>query len=367
MGTWRQHRVVVVLVVAGVAGVAVAALAVVLLGRHLSGPSAGQVTQRSPSPSTSTGPGPSASPSRQSATSPALSAVAPGSPPRVSYAVGHTVHLPDGSTAALPSGSGRVAEFTPYAGGWLVVSGGTLRRFDGRGQLLMSGSGGSLAVSLDGTVTAFLVEGRLHVGPSRGVAGVESVEPVHAAAGALAGFLHDGGIVYDSSEGRVRALGRDAKGNRVDRTVSNLAGATATSYVGDLVAGRISEGAGRVVSASSGQTSWTAPGWQLLAFSPDGRYVAAANSPTGGDYGAIGILDAHTGKVKSSMALLGNGLSVDGAVAWEDDDSLLFPAYEQSKRTWAILRLSLDGTVHRATDVTRSPGDRPPFVFATRP
>ena len=56
--------------------------------------------------------------------------------------------------------------------------------------------------------------------------------------------------------------------------------------------------------------------------SPDGRFVSAISSATGGDPDAIAVLDAASGEVVAELTLLEDGLGEAGA-AFEPDGSLL--------------------------------------------
>ncbi|MEP6816691.1 MAG: hypothetical protein ABI873_14190 [Marmoricola sp.] len=353
-------------VVAAVAVVAVVAPAAVLVGRHLGGPESRNVAPVGPSPTVTTSPGP-----KPLSKTLSLARIAAGPAPQISYANGHTLHNPDGSTSRLPASTGRVAEFTSYHGGALVVNADDdrLLKLDGRGSVVSSGPGGSIALTIDGTFLAYQVGARIYTGgaSSMGNGNAGPGAKVDAPGGALVGFLSDLSLVYNGRAGSVRTLGKDAQGNAVVGTVPGLATADATSYVGDLVAGTTSLGRGEVVSATSGKSLWTSPEWRPLAFSTDGRYVAATSSTTVGAPQRLAILDARTGKQVTYLGLVTNGLTLGGGLAWEDDDQLLFVTYAQGKSDWAILRLAPDGTLNRASEISSAPGDSPPFAFATRP
>ncbi len=99
-----------------------------------------------------------------------------------------------------------------------------------------------------------------------------------------------------------------------------------------------------MVDASAGTVRWSAPGWGLLAFSPDGSKVIAGRS---GDPLLLGAFDSSTGERLHELAMPAGLLPWQ--VAWEDDEHLLM-AVSQGQRE-AILRVTLDGTLVRATDL----------------
>jgi hypothetical protein len=100
-------------------------------------------------------------------------------------------------------------------------------------------------------------------------------------------------------------------------------------------------------------------------FSPDGRYLAAYQSATGGELETVAILDARSGAIVATSVTPGVQALPAPPAAWEDDDDLLIPYRGGS--SWALLRLAPDGSVDRASQVVKSPADAPPFEFAVRP
>jgi len=88
-----------------------------------------------------------------------------------------------------------------------------------------------------------------------------------------------------------------------------------------------------------------------------------------GDPESIAILDARTGRTVQEMRLFSRKLYLIGlppALAWEDDDSLLFDVADKDGRE-AILRLTVDGTLTRATDPVPTVDAQPAYLFPVQP
>jgi hypothetical protein len=108
-----------------------------------------------------------------------------------------------------------------------------------------------------------------------------------------------------------------------------------------------------VVDAGTGEVKWrSSSAWNLSRFSTSGRYVVGDQSvveqteESVGD--VIGIFDATTGHPVLSKML--PGLTFDALPVWESDDSVLVVAHDHAGDQ-AIVRVGLDGTVTRATDI----------------
>lgn len=314
-------------------------------------------------------PAPSPAPSQTNRTSPSpapgtrLDAIPRGADPQIPYLQGGVVHQPGGTTSRMPASASDVVAFTPYHGGWIVLdSVGGLAQLDNTGAEVRRSRQGeaALAVSSDLMRTAFQLGGNILVGISSGMGQGETPHAVglHAR---LVGFLGDR-VVYNAA-GTVRAVDDAGK----ETVVPGLTQARATSPDGDLVAGSgADDNSIRVVSVSQGRALWTKSGWFCAAFSPDGRYLAAYRTATGGELETVAILDARTGEVVTTSDTLGVQALPAPPTAWEDDQHLLIPYRGGS--SWALLRLATSGHVDRATDVVESPSqDMPPFVFAARP
>lgn len=142
--------------------------------------------------------------------------------------------------------------------------------------------------------------------------------------------------------------------------VPHLSTVRSVSPTGDLVAGRGPAGRGLVpvvAHTSTGAELWRAGGWSLGGFSVSGRYVVGTQTvgdqsvPGVGD--VVGIFDAATGRPVLSTVL--PNMTVVGDPVWEDDDSVLVVA-EDREQQQAILRVDLDGSITRATQVA-PPGE----------
>jgi hypothetical protein len=107
-----------------------------------------------------------------------------------------------------------------------------------------------------------------------------------------------------------------------------------------------------VVDARTGDVRWRAPLWTLSRFSASGRYIVGDQDvgeqtvETVGD--VIGIFDAATGRPVLDKPL--PGLTFDSLPVWEGDDAVLVVAHDDDGEQ-AIVRIGLDGSVSRATDV----------------
>ena len=320
----------------------------------------GEEPSPAPSPSVSGSSGPTPTPSPTAASS-GLATVPRGPRPHVAYLLDGTVHQPDGSTQRLPVKATDVVSLAPYHGGWIVLDTmGGLTQYDNTGRVVrQGGSDSALAVSADQMQTAFLLQGHLRLGISSGMGNGETDIAVGDTAH-LIGFLGDR-VAYSVS-GQVRTVDGTGK-------VTVLPGvrlSDGASAEGDLLAGRTDNGGTAVVSASSGRVLWTDPRWFPGTFSPDGRYLVAYQSATGGEFETVGILDARTGALVAQNRLDGvQALPAVPPVAWDSDDSLLIPYRGGSE--WALLRLGTDGTMTRATPVLTGSPYTDLLVFPGRP
>jgi hypothetical protein len=106
---------------------------------------------------------------------------------------------------------------------------------------------------------------------------------------------------------------------------------------------------------------WTASGWFLEKFSPDGSKVLGLKSE-GGVIVAWAAFDARSGDLERQAAIPA-GLEVH-QVAWEDDQHLLMSVTQDAST--AIVRSDL-GVAERATDVAPANGDDYPLAPASLP
>ena len=293
-----------------------------------------------------------------------LEAISRGRDLAIPWIAEGAIHVPGGADVPLPAGTWE--SFTSYHGGWLLSGSEGLVQLDGTGRTATIGPTSSrIAVSADGTRTAFHADGAVHVGITSGMGDGETLlftRSLDAGMRAPLGFLSGGRVVCQCLRDHVFVLD-DRPSISV---VPGLARASASTESGDLVAGASDEGNAVVVSAPNGKVLWAKAGWTLGSFSPDGEYVAAYQSATGGEFETVAILDARTGKVVATARTPGiQALPAVPPSAWEDDDDLLIPYRGGS--TWALVRLSSDGKVERASDVVESPAGAMPFVFSARP
>ena len=313
-------------------------------------PTVADPNRREPSPSEKSSP---------DAQVPGLEAVPRGRDIAIPWISDGVIHPAPGADVTLPAGGWDA--FTPYQGGWLL-SGDALVNLDGNGDVKqVSPSGSRIVASNDGTHTAFLARGTVRVGTTSGEG--ENIIPVPSPddSGPL-GFLSSERVVYNGRPGEVLVL------DPMDDSATGLTGlerAHSSTEVGDLVAGRTVDDECSVVSAVSGKTLWTKPGWFPAHFSPDGRFLAAYQTATGGEFETIGVLDARTGEVVATNDTA-NGVQAipETPTAWEDHDSLLIP-YRGG--AWAVLRLEVDGTITRATQVFEGSPLDAGLVFSARP
>ena len=286
-----------------------------------------------------------------------------GSPLEVTYLHDGTVHYAGGGTAQLPGDPKGVSAFTSYHGGWLVVDqdANTIRQYDNTGHVVRSGSNGALAVSGATAQTAFQMDSTIRIGTSMS----EGEQTVPAHTGGLVGLLSSG-VVYN--DGKVIL----ADGSGKTRQIRGLDSATTTYVPGDLVGGFVSDGhgtepiAGGVVKAKTGEVVWQNE-WLPLAFSQDGKYVAAVIAGDNGETGAVAILDATDGSVVAQMNLVDNRRYLrDRMVLFGQDDSALFPVDDATGHE-AVVRLTTDDKITRATPIAPTVGPGPAYVLATQP
>jgi hypothetical protein len=312
----------------------------------------------STAPTTPT-PSPTAEPSAPSA----LEQVRRGRDIGIPWMSDGVIHVPSGAEQRTPSGPWTT--FANYHGGWLL-SGAHLVQLDTQGRPHdVAQTGGRIAVSGDQMQTAYLADGTVRVGITTGMGDGESRLPTNSPdeTGPV-GFVSSGRVVYNGTKGQILLL--DPAGGST--SVDGMWRASASTDTGDLIAGETADGDLTVMSAT-GTSLWTKAHWVAGQFSPDGRYLAAYGSTTGGEHEAVALLDARTGDIVSStdaaVRALPDVAEPPTGTAWDLDGSLLIPY--RDGQTWAVLRLTVGGQLTRATDVfSGNPGDDG-LVFAARP
>lgn len=336
-----------------------------------------QPTADAPSPAPSPTPTTSGSPSPAPSGSPSptpthsdLATVRRGPDIAIPWMSNGVIHRPGARDVALPGGSWD--DFTNYHGGWLLSGGGGVVQLGGDGHATqLAQTGGRIAVSGDLMQTAFYADGKVRVGITTGMGEGEQSIPVRSPdeTGPV-GFLSRGRLVYNGLKGQILLLDPSDGSS----SLGGLARASASTVNGDLIAGTTvdNDGTAAVVSASGGKTLWTKPGWFTGQFSRDGRYLAAYQAATGGEFETVAILDARTGDVVTRSDAPGlhalpelAGPDMATGTAWDEGGSLLIPY--RDGQTWAILRLTVHGTLTRATDVFAGTPFDDNLLFAARP
>jgi hypothetical protein len=309
---------------------------------------------------------PATTPASPSPTAQPLADIPMGSPLEVTYLHDGTVHYAGGGTAQLPGDPKGVSAFTSYHGGWLVVDqdANTITQYDNTGQVVRSGSNGVLAVSTDGVQTVFQIGETIRTGTSMGEA--EGELKVPDAIGGLVGLVSSGIVLNAGDQVELSDSSDPPNGAPTTRQVNGLVYATTTYGPDDLVGGLADNAHGAVVKAKTGAVVWQNQ-WRPLAFSQDGKYVAAVIAGDNGETRAVAILDATDGSVVAQMPLVDNRRYLhDRTVLFGTDDSALFPVDDATGHE-AVVRLATDGTVTRATPTAPTVGTAPAYVFATQP
>jgi hypothetical protein len=276
----------------------------------------------------------------------------------------------DGGAGQLVTPEGRVdlpepySTITPYNGGWLTI--GSAQHPDSVIMLdadmnvthLDPAGGYELAVSQDGSRVAYVVrESKNQVmlvdAPTDGtdpitwlidVPGGEMLDPV--------GFLDDDTVVYSSDVADVMGIARAGGELTPITSLRRIDDASeATGMISGLVSYGIDGGCSGVMDPASGELVWKSCDYSNLRFSPDGRHVVAdASYFDGPGSPSLTILDAETGEVVSDFRPTARRTVVGvSQAAWEDDDSVL--AYIDEGGDQAMVRLGLDGSIERVTDV----------------
>lgn len=111
-----------------------------------------------------------------------------------------------------------------------------------------------------------------------------------------------------------------------------------------------------VIDVATGQPAWERTcDYGLRDFSPDGRFVSAGSAYRSGiGDPSISVLDATTGETVVDFTPPQALQLAIVQSAWEDADSLLVSVLQSADNDpaeYAVLRLDLDGTVERASEV----------------
>ena len=325
--------------------------------------------QQAPPPAASNGPTPSPSPTGPAPTPGpdgsfplTVHGLEQGAPAGLPYVVAksHELVTPDG-TLDLPEAYSTI---TPYNGGWLAIGSsqhpGKVIMLDADMNVTHTdpAGGSELAVSQDGSHVAYVVresnnQVMLVDAPTDGtdpvtwlidVPGRESLDPV--------GFLDDDTVVYNAPATDQMGF---ARAGSEPTPIDGLFRVDDTSEATGLVSGLVSYGNGGgcsgVLDPATGELRWKSCDYSNLRFSPDGRHVVAdASYFDGPGSPTLTILETGSGKVTTDFRPTARKTVVGvSQAAWEDDDSVL--AYVDEGGDQTMVRLGLDGSVERVTDV----------------
>lgn len=387
----RRRRTALALAAAAVVAAVVVPTAIALQRPAATGPVVPTPTP-TPTPSVSPSPTPSTpSPTpwqvQQLHTSKAFAMLPAGASPKLAYVYGgHTLAAPGQEPAALPAPIDGVTGLTPLGGGWLVASAigadgrssgmstqaeGAVNLLDGQLRPVWVRYGAHQVAAGDG-VTAYFAQpdraetaGALHLVGEDGARLASWTIPFGQAAVPV-GITPERQVVYNLMSDAGSFLGVWV--TRPHAGTERLPMWFTTAASGDLVSGQLRNGCQVVWALRTSTELWhTCAGYRIAGFSPDGHYVAAWHTATGGEFESVVIFDARTGaRVTDSTADAPadfHGLP-SGDVAWEDDNHLLIAFIADGD--WETLRLALDGHLERATNALQTDTDGA-FVFATEP
>jgi hypothetical protein len=299
-----------------------------------------------------------------------------GAPPAIDHVEDTTYVFASGERLDLPVADGSVIDAAPYQGSVLFATSEpgvgsvapTLTLLDRDGTVRWERCGsGDLAVSADRTSSGFawlagdcdqswsrpriewgpahadgpvldgpLVEGSLEPG--------QRLQPVEVADDRM---LYNVSDPTNSQRPHVElALGRTGRS-----PVPGLFEAYAYDASAGLVAGcSRDDGRCRLVDHYDGAPQLTLPEDEYpLAFSPDGRHLVTTQGGREAPPGVLLVRDVESGDLVVRMDGSNAFLATDSALAWEDDEHLLFGRVDREGE--ALVRLGLDGSLELATRV----------------
>lgn len=389
----RRRRTALALAAAAVVAAVVVPTGIALQRPVATGPVAPTPTPTpTPTPSVSPSPTPSTpSPTpwqvQQLRPSKAFAMLPSGASPKLAYVYGgHTLAVPGQEPVALPAPMDGVTGLTPLGGGWLVASAigadgrssgmstqaeGAVNLLDGQHRPVWIRYGAH-QVAAGGGVTAYFAQpdraesaGALHLVGEDG-ARLASWTIPFAQAAVPVGITPEREVVYNLMSDAGSFLGVWV--TRANAGPERLPMWFATAASADLVSGQLRNGCQVVWDLRTSTELWhTCAGYRVAGFSPDGHYVAAWHTATGGEFESVFIFDARTGARVTDSTVDApadfHGLP-SGDVAWEDNNHLLIAF--NADGDWATLRLALDGHLERATAAFQTDTDRA-FVFASEP
>lgn len=288
-----------------------------------------------------------------------------GETPRLPYLVHQGFVTPDGTKVDVGVNLTSVAAFED---GWIghvyAGNGGAeIYSFDADGNRLGTGAqmaGESMIVSADGSRVSYTLVAEdgsqtLVDAPTSGEQPRTWDFPERPAVEPVA-FLDENSMVIQEATGGAPTYSTLDEGGELKRLDGFLGVADAHD---GLVAGIVSEDMGSTCSAvrrpSTGETVWETCDYSLLAFSPDGRWVAATG-PYQSGFGMVSgaILDAEDGTPMVDLEQATRTSQVTLAdLVWEDDDSVLAPVMDGN--SYGMLRLGVDGTMETTVEPIEAP------------
>jgi len=360
----RRRRTALVASAAAVAVAAVAVPAGVLV--------ASRDTSAPPPPVSTVSSTPTPTPT-QTASGAGLGGIAMGAQTSLTY-IDPAGKLHNGQ--ALPggeydAGGFPVNAFTPYHGGWLITyDDGVLRQYDSSGKLVVNGTNATnmatIVASDDGTQTAWQIGQDVYAGIPSGMGNGQQQWQVDQSTGLL-GFL-GGGVAVSDGHG-VRVL----TGPTSSTTIHTSVTATVVSQSDDLIGGIVGtvkkgDQQGAMADGTTGAVLWHGS-WRPVAFSPDGKYVAAVPVVDNGDPSAIAILDARTGAVVARTQDVSGRLYLGWTIAWDDTRVVFEATAADGSQRQALFSLDAGGRmaqVSAASGAAKNDNGPIGFVFMTR-
>lgn len=277
--------------------------------------------------------------------------------------VAGTLHQPGGTLLRLPAAVGHVDSFARYRGGVVASDndGGTVTWLAGSGKVVRQGRASSIPVvaSQDGRHVAYVMDGTLHVGDATGTSAAEGTTRVGEQT-EVVGFLAGGAALYaDGDSGtpvyRITGTAAPARFGPVEHVDATCAGRSMVAGLAHHFRDEL------VVGYPDGTPVWSSSAWQVAAFSPDCRYVAATPL-LDGEATSLAIIELSSGRVVARSAF-NRQVLLAGPPVFESARAILFVADQgpegDPSAGAAVLRLGLDGTVERATALVHPQADAP--------
>lgn len=268
-----------------------------------------------------------------------------------------------GQTTRLPGETDTVTAFHDFRGGWVVGRDLKFTQYDADGTVVRTGDYSAMSVSDDYTELAWQSGRTVFYGPNNTMGEGGPAEAKAPADETLIGFLPSGPAL--TGDGDVISTMDDA-GKFVTRKIGLFA--ESASQTDNLVGGVIGTVAasnfqGAVYDMATDRLLWHSE-WDPVAFSADGKYVAAYPVYDNGDPEAWAILDARTGHIVARTPKLKN-VYLGHTVAWQDDDTLVMTG--DDGHSGSMLTLRTDGSFARAGDIVDHANGKNAFRFIAQP